>query len=64
MKWLMRKCTNCSRYTLKTICPACGSSTRISHPARFSPEDKYAKYRMAGSEPKAESEAIQKSTVD
>ncbi len=53
MKWLMRKCTKCSRYTLKTTCPACGSSTKIPHPAKFSPEDKYAKYRIEGSEPGA-----------
>ncbi len=49
MKWLMRKCTKCSRYTLKEACPACGAPTRIPHPAKFSPEDKYAKYRMEGS---------------
>ena len=50
MKWLMRKCTRCSRYTLKSICPNCGASTRIPHPAKFSPDDKYAKYRAKGFE--------------
>ncbi len=49
MKWLMRKCTKCSRYTLKEACAFCGAPTRIPHPAKFSPEDKYAKYRMEGS---------------
>ncbi|HEX4921136.1 MAG TPA: RNA-protein complex protein Nop10 [Candidatus Bathyarchaeia archaeon] len=47
MKWLMRKCERCSRYTLKTSCPACGSATKVPHPARFSPDDKYAKYRVS-----------------
>jgi H/ACA ribonucleoprotein complex subunit 3 len=50
MKWLMRKCDKCSRYTLKTECPICGSSTRMPHPAKFSPEDKYARYRMQGAD--------------
>ncbi len=50
MRWLMRKCTKCSRYTLKTTCPACGASTGIPHPAKFSPDDKYADYRVKGLE--------------
>ena len=50
MKWLMRKCNNCPRYTLRAVCPICGSSTKIPHPAKFSPDDKYASYRMKGSE--------------
>ena len=57
MRWLMRKCTKCSRYTLKTICPSCGSSTRVPYPAKFSPDDKYADYRMRGSESSATLEA-------
>ncbi len=50
MKWLMRRCDNCHRYTLKSACPNCGAPTRVPHPARFSPEDKYARYRIKGSE--------------
>ncbi|HEX7576203.1 MAG TPA: RNA-protein complex protein Nop10 [Candidatus Methanoperedens sp.] len=40
----IRKCT-CGRYTLKEVCPLCGSPTRYSRPARFSLEDRYGKYR-------------------
>ncbi len=58
MKWLMRKCNQCSRYTLQNICPHCGSSTKIPHPAKFSPDDKYAKYRAKGSESVSTTEAI------
>lgn len=48
MVWLLRKCEKCSRYTLKTdACPHCGGRTRIPHPAKFSPNDKYAKKRIA-----------------
>jgi len=48
MVWLLRKCENCGRYTLKTeVCPYCGGKPRIPHPAKFSPDDKYAKYRHA-----------------
>ncbi len=31
----------------KTSCPYCGGPVRIPHPAKFSPDDKYLKYRMA-----------------
>lgn len=64
MKWLMRKCTKCSRYTLKPTCPVCGSPTRTAHPAKFSPEDKYANYRIAGSEPAAMAQANSGSMAD
>jgi H/ACA ribonucleoprotein complex subunit 3 len=48
MKWLMRKCSKCKRYTLETgRCPYCGGELFVPHPHRFSPEDKYAKYRIA-----------------
>jgi len=30
---------------MKEECPKCGEKTRIAHPPKFSPEDKYAKYR-------------------
>jgi H/ACA ribonucleoprotein complex subunit 3 len=44
---LLRVCPGCGRYTLKAACPACGASTRTPHPARFSPQDRWAKYRRA-----------------
>ena len=46
MKWLMRRCSSCGRYTFKEVCPVCGTPTRVPHPPRFSPEDKYVKYRI------------------
>ncbi|MFN3267683.1 MAG: RNA-protein complex protein Nop10 [Zestosphaera sp.] len=46
MKFLMRKCLNCGRYTLKEVCPVCGSRTVCPHPPRFSPKDKYVRYRV------------------
>ena len=46
MGWLLRKCIKCGRYTLKKDkCPYCGGNVKIPHPAKFSPDDKYAKYR-------------------
>jgi len=46
--WLLRKCEKCRRYTLKRDkCPYCGGPVRVPHPPKFSPEDKYLKYRMA-----------------
>jgi len=48
MVWLLRKCEKCDRYTLKkTKCPYCGGKIRIPHPPKFSPDDRYLKYRMA-----------------
>jgi len=48
MVWLLRKCVQCGKYTLNLEkCPYCGGVVRVPHPARFSPQDKYAKYRRA-----------------
>lgn len=41
----MRKCPTCKTYTFREKCPKCGSDTISSQPPRFSPEDKYGKYR-------------------
>lgn len=46
MKWLLRRCIRCGRYTLsRDKCPVCGGPVRVPHPPRFSPEDRYLKYR-------------------
>lgn len=41
----MRKCTSCNRYTLQDKCPHCKGELRVVFPAKYSPEDKYGKYR-------------------
>lgn len=46
MNWRIRKCPNCRRYTIKDMCPRCGTKTVTPHPHRFSPEDKYVEYRV------------------
>ncbi|UCE95400.1 MAG: RNA-protein complex protein Nop10 [Candidatus Bathyarchaeota archaeon] len=47
MGWLLRKCKRCSLYTLKRIrCPKCGGKVHIPQPAKFSPNDKYARHRI------------------
>ena len=46
MQWLLRVCAKCGRYTLRRDrCPSCGGPLRVPHPPRFSPEDKYVRYR-------------------
>lgn len=46
MVWLLRRCVKCRRYTLKKDkCPYCGGEVSVPHPAKFSPDDKYAKYK-------------------
>ena len=48
MVWLLRKCVKCGKYTLKKDkCPYCNGDVKIPHPAKFSPDDKYIKYRIA-----------------
>jgi H/ACA ribonucleoprotein complex subunit 3 len=48
MVWLLRRCVLCGSYTLKrTVCPYCSGGLKVPHPPKFSPDDKYLKYRMA-----------------
>lgn len=43
---LLKKCVACHQYSLtKEICPNCGGHLRIAAPPKFSPQDKYGKYR-------------------
>jgi len=51
MVWLLRKCEKCLQYTLnRDACPYCGGAVHVPHPAKYSPDDKYAKYRRRMSE--------------
>lgn len=45
MKGLILRCVACHRYTMEEHCPSCGATTTTVHPARFSPDDRYARYR-------------------
>ena len=47
LRFLLRKCSKCFHYTLKEKCPKCGEETNSVHPAKFSPDDKYMRYRLA-----------------
>jgi len=44
MKHIMQ-CISCKTYTLKDKCPNCNEKTIMPKPPKYSPEDKYAKYR-------------------
>ncbi|RLG87606.1 MAG: RNA-protein complex protein Nop10 [Thermoprotei archaeon] len=46
MQWNIRRCPKCKSYTLRAICPKCNIQTEIAHPHRFSPEDRYVRYRI------------------
>jgi len=39
------KCKNCNKYTLKEYCLNCNEKTISTKPAKFSPEDKWGKWR-------------------
>ena len=47
MKFQLRKCSKCNQYTLKEKCSKCNEITISAHPAKFSPDDKYMRYRLA-----------------
>ena len=47
MKKLLKKCPKCSEYSLQETCPKCNEKTLSPHPAKFSPDDKYARLRIA-----------------
>jgi len=47
MNRLLRKCPTCGRYTLELSCPDQHGPTTTAHPAKFSPDDRYARYRVA-----------------
>ncbi|MCW3991385.1 MAG: RNA-protein complex protein Nop10 [Candidatus Bathyarchaeota archaeon] len=47
MVWLLRRCIKCGRYTLhQDECPVCGGPVKIPHPAKFSMDDRYRRYRL------------------
>ncbi|HLD43710.1 MAG TPA: nucleolar RNA-binding Nop10p family protein [Candidatus Nanoarchaeia archaeon] len=43
-------CSNCQKYTMKEVC-SCGQKALSKVPPKWSPEDKYAKYRRIVKEP-------------
>ncbi|MHC1593002.1 MAG: RNA-protein complex protein Nop10 [Methermicoccaceae archaeon] len=45
MRSKILRCPACGQYTLKERCPLCATLTTSSRPARFSPGDRYGKYR-------------------
>ena len=46
MRFQMRKCSKCNNYSLKIKCKNCLIDTITVHPAKFSPDDKYFRYRI------------------
>ncbi|MDK6027958.1 RNA-protein complex protein Nop10 [Ignisphaera sp. 4213-co] len=62
MKWRIKKCPKCNLYTLKDLCPKCGSKTIVPHPPRFSPEDKYVEYRLRSKYPELMSKILKKNS--
>ena len=46
MKFQLRKCNDCKIYSLRDKCKICNKETISVHPAKFSPDDKYMRYRI------------------
>jgi H/ACA ribonucleoprotein complex subunit 3 len=47
MRSKILRCVACKAYTMSEVCPKCGADTKITIPLRFSPEDRYGRYRRA-----------------
>ena len=45
VKNLLFRCPKCTNYTMQEKCPRDGTPTVMAAPARYSPDDKYARYR-------------------
>ncbi len=45
MKTEILQCSSCNNYTIEKKCKKCNTKTVTPKPAKFSPEDKYGKYR-------------------
>lgn len=45
MRTSIRKCRICRIYTMREICPSCGKRTAMALPPRYSPDDRFGKYR-------------------
>jgi len=44
---MIKRCSVCKRYTIREICPNCGSNKLLNpHPPKFSPEDKYLQVKF------------------
>jgi len=43
-------CKECNLYTMKEMCPKCGSKTTNPKPAKYDPEDRMGKYRRKAKE--------------
>ncbi len=41
----LHTCRQCMAYTMRETCPRCNAPTERAIPPKWSPEDKYAKYR-------------------
>ncbi|MBD3163571.1 RNA-protein complex protein Nop10 [Candidatus Woesearchaeota archaeon] len=52
------KCKACNAYTMKEACPKCAEKTSTAAPPKYSPDDKYAKYRRIAKEGERKKESI------
>ena len=48
MPKILHFCPKCNEYTMATKnCEKCGTAVKNPHPPKYSPQDKYQKYRIS-----------------
>jgi H/ACA ribonucleoprotein complex subunit 3 len=60
MKSLLVRCETCGKYSMDPKCPSCGGPTVPAAPAKYSPDDRYARYRSPLAYQTAEKETASK----
>ncbi|MEM0157256.1 MAG: RNA-protein complex protein Nop10 [Thermoplasmataceae archaeon] len=50
MHSLIRKCRICNTYTMKEVCPVCGQRTDVALPPKYSPVDRFQRFRINSGE--------------
>ncbi len=51
------RCTACGRYTLSEACP-CGGTAASPKPPKYSPEDRFARFRRQAKEEQRKQEGV------
>jgi H/ACA ribonucleoprotein complex subunit 3 len=52
------RCVACGQWTLKALCPGCGSESRTTSPPKYREDDRYGKWRREAKRERLEGEGL------